>query len=172
MTLKCGMIVPTMDKGWSIVTVVGFHRIANPLVSLVKSVWRDSHPLQQRWEIVSSCAPTHLVSCNGRTFGFSARIHSWRVLYLDLPLSPLMFQVMIFIMMIGEVGGGIPSRSFEPGMSWAWSSLLLWWAGGQIYGLIFCFPVGRAFSLRMGLWLCLPVQWILLWNQWTPYEPF
>jgi hypothetical protein len=80
-------------------TVAGFHRMARP----------PTHHLSQcEWscnsssisEIFPLLRPQDILfPIKGECSEFSARILSRRVLCLDIPFSPLMFQVMIFIMM-------------------------------------------------------------------------
>jgi hypothetical protein len=110
--MKWVVSMPKVEKGSLRVTVLGFHKMANPPDAPVESVCMDSHPCQLLWNMISASGPAHFVSCSSRMSGFSARIESRRILCLDLPLSPLMFQVMIFIIRFVGLGGGIPPRAF------------------------------------------------------------
>jgi len=125
-----------------------------------------SHPRQLRWKMVSGFVPTHLVSCNKRIYGFSTLMQYQRILCLYLSLSPLIFQVILFIILIGEVGGGIPSRAFGFVLSWAGDFLLLLWAAWPICIPSFCFLMEHTLSLCLDMWLFLALLWIKLWNRW------
>ena len=117
MILKWAVIMPMVANDLLKETLQGFHRMARPPEAPVESVRIKSHPLQMRWKMVLASAPAHFVSYNIRISGFSALMQFQRILCLDRPLIPLMFQVMIFIIMRVVLGGGIPPRSYESALS-------------------------------------------------------
>jgi hypothetical protein len=101
-----------VEKGSLRVTVLGFHKMANPPDTPVESVCMDSHPCQLLWNMISTSGLAHFISYSSRMSGFSTQIESRRILCLDLPLSPLMFPMIIFIIRFVGLGGGIPPRAF------------------------------------------------------------
>ena len=72
--VKYVFIVPTIEKGQSIVTVMGFHKISNPPDALEDLVCMESHPRQLQWKIVYASDLAHFVSCSRSTYGFSVFI--------------------------------------------------------------------------------------------------
>jgi hypothetical protein len=98
-------------------TVQGFHRMARPLQEPMESIRMKSHPHQMDWKMLSASILAHFVSCNIRIFGFSIWMQFRRILCLDQPLSPQMFQVIIFIIKRVGLGGGIPPRAYGSTLS-------------------------------------------------------
>jgi hypothetical protein len=70
-TVKCVVSIPMVDKGLISVTVLGFHKIANPSDAPAESECMKSHPRQLRWKMVYASTLAHFVSCSRRTSGFS-----------------------------------------------------------------------------------------------------
>ena len=164
--------VPIVEKGPLRVGWLGFHSMARPPEASEESVWMELQPFHMRWNMVSASIPAHFISCNIRISGLLALMQSLRILCLDLSLSPLMFQVIIFIIMRMGVGGGIPPRAYASDLSWSWGCLLLWLVDVLVFVPFFCSRAVFFFSLSLILWLCLSVSWIPLLNLERPCVPF
>jgi len=97
-TLKWAISMPTMEKGWSMMALSGFQKIVRPLAAPFEYVWMELQVFQQHWKMSSTSSLVHFLSYKRRMYGFSTWMLSWRVLCFHLPLSHVIFQVIIFIM--------------------------------------------------------------------------
>ena len=161
-----------MEKGWSMMIAVGFHKISRAPVAPFESIWVELQVLQQRKNMSYSSSPTDFVSCKRRMSRFSTQMLSRRVLCLDLLLSPLIFHVIIFIMMSWGVDWDTLLWVSISSLSWACSSLLPWWVDVQICSLDAWIHGRYIWAQRLCLRRSLILRWILWYSRWKLYAHF
>ena len=166
------MIFPRVENPWSRMTISEFQRMARPSTTPFGSIWYELQVHQHLLRISYMDFPTHLVSWRRRMSKSSILIQFWRILCLDLPLRPLMFWVMTF-MVNSFVGGKRSSkRACVSVMSWSCSCQPPWWVVAPFSFLIFCSPLGFFSGLSLDPPWCLVVLWPLLMSIERPCEIF
>ena len=97
-----------VDRAFCTKNLLLFQNVINPPACLITSMLMHLRLLETSFLRVSMLLEEHLDSCSRKMSGCCENRRFFKILLLEVPLSPLMFEVVIFIAQYLEQKGPMP----------------------------------------------------------------